>query len=305
MASVLVFTMFSIPGVWDAEGKPFSSLPKGEDTILFVGDFMYDRSVRAYADEKGDDYIFSCMKEELVSYDMVVANLEGPITEGSSVSVGSVVGDSNNTRFTMPLRTAGILAENNIRAVSLANNHANDFGAEGIVATRAALTESGVQFAGDPRDSSTTAVRLGDLHSPVVLVTFNEFSPFGWRQSYEEILEAIRAQSLKDTVIVFAHWGDEYVPATDRQKEWAREFIDSGADMVIGAHPHVVQESEIYRGVSIYYSLGNFIFDQYWDDEVTEGLGLAVTVSKSGIERIKEVPNYRTRDRRTCFSPVE
>lgn len=294
-----------MPSIWSANGRPLIVLPIGKDTILFVGDIMYDRTIRAYADKNGDDYIFSCMKDVLHSYDLVVANLEGPITENSSLSLNTKIGEPDNTRFTMPLRLANLLSLNNIRAVSLANNHINDFGSEGIDSTRAALSAARVQFVGDPRDPGNTAVRLTGLHSHVDLVAFNEFSPFGVKQALEETLAAIRAENRSDVVIVFAHWGDEYEPVNDIQRGWAHAFVDAGADMVIGSHPHIVQDHEMYNGAPIYYSLGNFIFDQYFKEEVKEGLGLAVTIDGNTIATIEEVPNYRSNDRRTCFSPVE
>jgi len=71
-----------------------------------------------------------------------------------------------------------------------------------------------------------------------------------------------QAKANSDIIIVFPHWGVEYaLTNSDRQSEYARYFIDNGADIVIGAHPHVLQNSEEYGGKMIYYSLGNFVFD--------------------------------------------
>jgi poly-gamma-glutamate synthesis protein (capsule biosynthesis protein) len=99
---------------------------------------------------------------------------------------------------------------------------------------------------------------------------------------------------------VYSHWGDEYVTANAMQKSLARRFIDAGAEIVIGAHPHVVQEHELYAGKHIYYSLGNFIFDQYFNEQVRRGLMLELALDASGIADIREIPTYLERDRRTC-----
>ena len=82
-------------------------------------------------------------------------------------------------------------------------------------------------------------------------------------------------------MVVFSHWGVEYSPAsTDSMKSLAHQFIDAGADLVVGSHPHVIEPMEIYNGKRIYYSLGNFIFDQYFNEDVRNGLGVTVRINK-------------------------
>jgi poly-gamma-glutamate synthesis protein (capsule biosynthesis protein) len=71
--------------------------------------------------------------------------------------------------------------------------------------------------------------------------------------------------------------------------------------MVIGSHPHVVEEHELYKGKYIYYSLGNFIFDQYWDDAERDGLLLRVVFDPSGVQSVREIPIELEHDRRTCL----
>src|SRR3989344_9001241 len=68
--------------------------------ILILGDLLFDRSIRTYANENGFDYIFACMKDQLLTYDAVLANLEGPITSNKSVSATALMGEPGNTRFT-------------------------------------------------------------------------------------------------------------------------------------------------------------------------------------------------------------
>jgi poly-gamma-glutamate synthesis protein (capsule biosynthesis protein) len=77
--------------------------------------------------------------------------------------------------------------------------------------------------------------------------------------------------------VLFAHWGEEYVPkATARQERLAHAFVDAGADMIIGAHPHIVEPIEIYKNKAIFYSLGNFMFDQYFSYATTHGVAVHV-----------------------------
>jgi poly-gamma-glutamate capsule biosynthesis protein CapA/YwtB (metallophosphatase superfamily) len=139
---------------------------------------------------------------------------------------------------------------------------------------------------------------------PLAFIGYNQFQSFvdgAWEASTttEASVRAAREQGYFP--IVFAHWGEEYVPAGERQKRLARAWIDAGAEMVIGAHPHVVQEHEEYAGKHIYYSLGNFIFDQYWEDAVRNGLLVEVRIGKNGVEEVREIQTRLERDRRTCI----
>jgi poly-gamma-glutamate synthesis protein (capsule biosynthesis protein) len=94
-----------------------------------------------------------------------------------------------------------------------------------------------------------------------------------------------------DLIVVVMHDGIEYVndPAV-HQKEFARAAIEAGADLVLGHHPHVVQKMEIYNGKYIFYSLGNYIFDQMWSLETRQGLGIMFHLDKSGVTSLDYYP---------------
>jgi poly-gamma-glutamate synthesis protein (capsule biosynthesis protein) len=94
-----------------------------------------------------------------------------------------------------------------------------------------------------------------------------------------------------DLVVVSLHWGIEYEQhSTTSQQLFARALIDAGADLVVGHHPHVVQEVEEYKGRYIAYSLGNFVFDQDFSLETMRGLMLEVSVRNKQIEAVREIP---------------
>jgi poly-gamma-glutamate synthesis protein (capsule biosynthesis protein) len=87
------------------------------------------------------------------------------------------------------------------------------------------------------------------------------------------------------------HDGTEYVGnPTKHQTDFAHAAVDAGAAIVIGTHPHVVQTMETYQGKYIYYSLGNFIFDQMWSKDTQRGMSLLVTVDKSGVTDVDYMP---------------
>jgi poly-gamma-glutamate synthesis protein (capsule biosynthesis protein) len=273
-------------------------LPQKQAAILFVGDMMFDRSVRTTMEEKGSDYIFSCIDPLLAGADLVVGNLEGPITASSSRSVGSAVGSPDNFTFTFPTSTAALLARHNIRLVSIDNNHIMSFGRAGLAQTKALLAEAGVGYFGDPDAAESERVARIDVGGiPFSFVNWSDWTS----DKTDHTVAQIRAEAESGRVVVaYNHWGDEYVPPPPRVRELAHEMADAGAAIVIGGHPHIVQEHELYHGTDIYYSLGNFIFDQYWNDAVSHGLALRVVFSESGVRSIAEIPVALGRDRRTC-----
>lgn len=279
-----------------------------ETKILFVGDMMFDRTIRKIGYAKGSEYVFSCVKDLLPKYDMVVGNLEGPITSNPSVSLVTTPGDEANMTFTFPTAIAKDLASNNIKAVSLANNHILNFGKSGLEQTRENLKAAGVGWFGDPYDlqkktyiiNPTSSRKAGLRGTPVALVGFNQFLGVDSIDATVLEIKKLKTENGKLKIVIFAHWGDEYVAANKFQKEAAHAFIDAGADLVIGAHPHVIQESEDYKGKKIYYSLGNFIFDQWWEEKVRQGLGVELTIKGDTLET-KTINFESSRDGRVCI----
>lgn len=271
--------------------------------IVVGGDMMFDRSIRTTLEAKGGDYLFSCVEPLLSSADVVVANLEGPITSNPSKSVGSAVGGLNNYTFTFPTTTADLLRRHNIWIVNIGNNHIMNFSRAGLLETKEWLTRAGVTFFGDPDSLENDKVaRVSISGIPLSFVNWSDWTS----DKTDHTVAQVRAEAQSGrVVIVYTHWGEEYKPATELEKRLAHDFVDAGAAIVIGSHPHVVQEHEIYQGKDIYYSLGNFIFDQYWEEAVRNGLLLDLTISKDGTVGVKEIPIELMRDRRVCPKEVE
>lgn len=276
--------------------------------IIFGGDMMFDRSVRQMMEKEGGDFIFSCIADRIQSVDLVVANLEGPITNTPSMSVGSVIGSPQNFTFTFPPETAPLLKRHNIGLVNLGNNHILNFGDDGVEQTKKYLDAAGVNYFGDPHaleEDRVARTTIKDVHFS--FVNWSEWTPVrkpsasNGAGELSSITEQIKKESDAGRVtVVYTHWGEEYVPATERQKRLAHAFVDAGADIVIGSHPHVVQEHELYKGTHIYYSLGNFVFDQFWEEAVHRGLLLDVEFNANGVLGVTEIPIDIGRDRRPC-----
>ncbi|MEK7133452.1 MAG: CapA family protein [Patescibacteria group bacterium] len=276
----------------------FPSLPRVAPphfTVLFAGDMMFDRTIRTAVSEKGGDFIFSCIDPVLKEADLVVANLEGPITDKPSKSMGTPPGSDGNYTFTFPTSTAALLAAHNIRLVNIGNNHIKNFGTSGVRSTISALDDARVKYFGDPLDHTVAAEDFGDIH--LAFINYNEFGG-NTTTTIRQIEDARMAGTLP---IVYTHWGVEYATTSPEYiRTLARRFIDAGAEIVVGSHPHVVEEREFYREKYIYYSLGNFIFDQYWNGDVRRGLVLNVAFDKAGVQYVEEIPVELGRDRRTC-----
>ena len=181
-------------------------------TILFGGDMMFDRSVRRVADEKGGDFIFSCIDSVLQGADLVIANLEGPITEHASVSATSTPGDEFNYTFTFPPATAELLYAHNIRMVNLGNNHILKFGKDGMSSTVRFLQNAGVGYFGAPTDEGMAAGTIRGI--PFAFINYNEFAPAEHSNILENvgmslttILQIQEALAGGYIPIVYAHWG--------------------------------------------------------------------------------------------------
>ncbi|MEW9698482.1 CapA family protein [Paenibacillus sp. SI8] len=237
--------------------------------LSFVGDVLFASKVEDILKQKGYDYPYTNLSDYLSKPDYTIANLETPITARGTVQSKDYV--YRSSPLALPaLKSAGI------DLVNLANNHVMDYGAEGLIDTMSALDHEGVMRVGAGKD-------LEEAYQPVIVekqgikIAFLGFSRVvpesSWKAapghpgvaetySYKLPVEAIqKAKEKADLVVVVAHWGVERTDQPDKyQKELAHRYIDAGADLIIGGHPHVLQGFEEYKGKWIAYSLGNFIF---------------------------------------------
>lgn len=283
-----------------------SSEPAGAEvyepvTLLFGGDLMFDRSIRTVMRRHGDDFPLAPLRDTLAETDLVVANLEGPITDNASVSETSAVGARDNYFFTFDPPVARVLKDFHIDAVNIGNNHISNFKEDGIRQTKKYLTDAGVSVFGSPLSGDTRILVREIKGVKVALVNYNQFIWQGKEKALEDIATA---KKQADVVILYTHWGTEYVPATPTIKALAHEFIDAGVDLIIGSHPHVVQEKEVYQGKTIYYSLGNLVFDQYFSEETKKGLLVKVTIHpETKAFSFEEIPVTLKNTGETVLSP--
>ena len=265
-------------------------------TLVFGGDVMLDRGVKASVEKNfGGDYsqLFTSLTK-LRDADIAFVNLEGPISD-----IGNNVGSKYS--FRMDPAVIPVLKNSGIDIVSFANNHAGDWNKPAFDDTRARLTNAGIQYtgAGSTEKLAETPIIIEHNGNSVGYLGTTDVGP-NWLEakgtssgillaSDPLLPEIIKNASEKVDILVMSfHWGEEYKEANDRQKALAHMAIDNGADLVIGHHPHVIEESEWYKDGYIAYSLGNLIFDQYFSPETMQGLLLEVELEDKRVVSVKK-----------------
>lgn len=254
--------------------SPNFVLRKPDIRINFVGDIMLDRGIYTHIEKNGFDSIFTDIAPTLDDADITVANLEGTVTNNKSISV------TNNKilRFTFRPEYMAKLKKFNIGLVSLANNHSLDFGYDGFEKTKENLSSSTISFFGSAKNDDNIFFEKKIESKNICFLGYHDLFAQNPEIISKKIVE-VRAGC--DKIVVFTHWGNEYWNNfSDRQQILAHDFIDSGADLIIGSHPHVVQPIEIYKNKAIFYSLGNFIFDQNLSFATEHGLILNINFAQ-------------------------
>jgi len=275
---VFIFSFFVFKKTQAPTYTNESNTPNKEVKILIFGDMMLDRGIRQKINETGPEYPFELIKNELSDNDIVVANAEGPFTNFDSVTLGTKNGPLIFTFDPTILKT---LKKLGFTLLGQANNHTLDFGNEGFYQSTTSITLAGLSYFGDPLNMDISPYIKEINGEKIGLIAYNEFSYQGKDKVISKI-EGIKKEV--SYLIVYPHWGEEYNQSfTLAQKKTAHDFIDAGADVVIGTHPHVIEPIEIYKGKPIFYSIGNFIFDQFQIKSTTEGLFIQILLSKNSI----------------------
>ena len=260
---------------------------------------MLSRSVQGYLDEYGYDYPYEEVREIFLNDDLTIGNLECPITD-----VNNAADKTKRFIFQADEENAGALKRAGFDCLNLANNHSMDYLSEGLHDTMVHLENNGLSFVGAAENSSINTSYIFEKNGiRVGVLAYSMFPPEGFFYNKDKPtiqyisnldpspLENDLASIDADFKIVYFHWGIEYQPyKSESQELMAKKAIDLGADLVVGAHPHVQQDVEIYNGKYIYYSLGNFIFDRQIPPGTDEGMILQVTIDKNGVLEIEEVP---------------
>jgi poly-gamma-glutamate synthesis protein (capsule biosynthesis protein) len=224
-------------------------------SLQFFGDIMLDRNVAKVMGASGTAYIFEHIIGEGAGLDpridLTIANNEGPYAP-TRVKTSKSIAFRFDPKYATELKNAGF------DAVSLANNHTLDMGWKNVGFTHQTLEAAGIGHFGDQlRESKDFTFVTTTNGQTIALVGFNNTDHIMDLKKISAVIADAKARA--STTIVMMHWGEEYKRISNvNQRTFAHYLIDEGVDAVIGAHPHVVQEVEIYQGKPIFYSLGNF-----------------------------------------------
>lgn len=246
------------------------------ETFTFGGDMMFDRSVWHKYKDIGLNHIFDNLDTSIFKYtDIAFANLEGPIS-ATPINDDYASGSMN---FNFPPETVDTLKYIGINNVSLANNHTMNAGASGFANTKSVLTAAGINNIGSQNNYDDSNKVYLYTKIPTTIIAVDMLADL----DNDQIIQTIK-DSTSSKVIVVPHWGVEYQAKHNKtQENLAKSWIDAGAMMVVGGHPHVVQDVQIYNGRPIIYSLGNLVFDQFFSPETQQGLILTGTITKDNL----------------------
>lgn len=246
--------------------------PEESTVLLFAGDiYLSDFVLNAYDKAGGISGVLDeGLRAEIEGADLFIANQEFPFSDR-----GTPAPDKQFT-FRLPTKRANIMQEIGADLVTLANNHALDYGTDALLDTCAVLDEIGISHIGAGTDlEAAKQAEFVELNGTTYgfLAASRVFPVAGWAagakhpgmlSAYDPaaLCEVIRETKTHcDYLVLYVHWGIERNTMPESyQRAQGHQYVDAGADLVVGSHPHVLQGMEYYQGKPILYSLGNFIF---------------------------------------------
>jgi poly-gamma-glutamate capsule biosynthesis protein CapA/YwtB (metallophosphatase superfamily) len=271
--------------------------PPANTTLVAVGDILLGRSLGTLMEETGNySMAFEHIEPELIAADIAFANLEGPFCgEPPYYGEGMV--------FRVRPGTIAGLVHAGIDVLSVANNHFANGGDACMQFSLELAHRAGIATAG-------AGMRYAEAHRPAILVRHGvRFAFLGYTyadrndtpeathgviagRNPERVRQDVAAALREaDAVIVSLHDGTEYsARVAPETEEFCHAAIDAGAAVVLGHHPHVPQRIEHYHDGWIFYSLGNFVFQQYTPPEVQTGLMARITFAGARVERVEATP---------------
>ena len=285
-----VLILLCAPFIYNAQCHAQASTKKEQLTLLFAGDIVLDGQAGKRIAEGGDP--FAGVQKIFAQADLRIANLECVVATG---------GDAVDKNFTFRAHPKTIpVLRKHIDAISIANNHSGDFGPRAFSEMLELLKQQQLPYFGGGHN-------LKEAHAPLIiekhgyriaLLGYNEFMPRSFEATHDKAgtawsedehvvadIKAARQIHRADFVIPFMHWGwENEMKAGPRQRELARKMIDAGADAVIGGHPHVIQDTEEYKGKPIIYSLGNFMIDLMDNPAQARGWALRLHLKPEGVQ---------------------
>ncbi len=270
-------------------------------TAAMVGDVMFGRHIERVIERRGHDALLEHVTPWLDG-DYVSANLEQVISDRDQDDLPEA---DKLIHLASDSRTLNALVDAGFTTLSLANNHAMDHGIPGIRDTIEALDAAGLAHAGAGVDLESAVEIDYQQHGELTVATLSFTDVFvegfiarafqgGVLQAevdtFGPMLQEARREA--DLVIAHVHWGEEYdLRVRAEQREMAEDMAAAGADIIVGAHPHVLLPVEMIGNTLVLHSLGNFVFDQGWS-RTRETAIARYELGEDGMARVEFVPTY-------------
>ncbi len=297
------------PPVPQPEPRPLVLAVGGDVTLGYHHEEWFDEQVqKGRSREEMFAYGFKNVRPLVPDEELFVVNLECPFTaRGEKVP--------KNFNFRARPEFVATLVAGGVDAVSLANNHLMDYGLEGLLDTMAVLDEQGIPYFGAGRNLAEArrpaiiqwqgmkVALLGyfflgtrNIEPPMVIATETTPGVAGHFSDVDQMERMLReditlARTQADLVIPFFHWGRErYFLPEPYQARLGRAAVEAGASLVLGSHPHVLQGMELFNGVPIAYSLGNFVFGGNWNPQPKHTALFKARFSRAGYLSSEIIP---------------
>ena len=276
-------------------------------TITFAGDILFDENYAIMGKVSGNGNIANgivpSLLTEMKSADIMMLNNEFPYSDR-----GTPLEDKKFTFRAKPT-SVSFLNDMGVDIVSLANNHAYDYGETAFLDTMETLENAGITYVGAGRNlqearrpvyyiinnmkiAIVAATQIEKLDHPDTKGATDSSAGVFRCWNGDDLLETVKeAKANSDFVIVYLHWGNENETPIDwAQEKQAPEVVEAGADLVIGAHPHCLQKIGVIQGVPVMYSLGNF-----WFNSKTIDTGMIkITLDENGLQSYQFIPCIQT-----------
>ncbi|WP_181348468.1 CapA family protein [Thalassobacillus sp. CUG 92003] len=272
---ILLLFIFGFNQFYSPDVPKVDTQDDSEFTASFVGDMMFGRFTKEVPEAYGEDYLLEHVRPYFEASDYVTGNFENPVLTQDKENYEPI---EKAIQLKTDRAKVKELVESNFTNVSLANNHTMDYGPQGMMDTLEVFNDEGLEYVGAGENAEeANQIKLSE-HNGITVATLGysdvyvegfeafEFRPGIALADPEVFLQKVsEAKQQADLVIVHMHWGAEYDNEPHpRQEKIGHAIADAGADILVGHHPHVLSPVEVYNDSVIFYSLGNFIFDQGW-----------------------------------------
>lgn len=260
-----IISLFTVGNIISPLSQTLTPTPSITPTVTIglMGDLGLGRHITSTARNKKDfTWSFQKISPWLQKNDINIANLESPVITDCPEGKTGTFTFCGDTRFIPQL--------NNF-ILNLNNNHILNYGQSGLIQTKKLLPQS---FYSDFYQRTINGISFGFLGFD--FITYPSLNK-------TEVINKIKQYNTKvDWLIISVHWGNEYLPKAEKWRvTLAHDMVNAGADIIHGHHPHVWQQTEIYKNKPIFYSFGNFIFDQSWSYETSHSQIARLTLSKN------------------------